>query len=90
MDTAFIAEAGLGKPIIAFLGEYDALPGLSQEAGVTTRSPIVEGHRVTAVVITCQYGAMAAAMALNRYMEDNNIPVRLPLLRLSCGRGRWR
>ncbi len=75
MDTAFIAEAGSGKPIIAFLGEYDALPGLSQEAGVTTRSPIVEGapghgcgHHILGT------GAMAAAMALNRYMEDNNIP----------------
>lgn len=32
MPTAFIAEYGEGKPVIALLGEYDALPGLSQEA----------------------------------------------------------
>lgn len=32
IPTAFIAEYGEGKPIIAVLGEYDALPGLSQEA----------------------------------------------------------
>ena len=32
IPTAFIAEYGEGKPVIAILGEYDALPGLSQEA----------------------------------------------------------
>jgi aminobenzoyl-glutamate utilization protein B len=32
MPTAFIAEYGKGKPIIGILGEYDALPGLSQYA----------------------------------------------------------
>ena len=28
---AFIAECGEGKPVIGLLGEFDALPGLSQE-----------------------------------------------------------
>lgn len=32
IPTAFIAEYGSGSPIIAIMGEYDALPGLSQEA----------------------------------------------------------
>lgn len=32
MPTAFIAEFGEGKPVIAILGEFDALPGLSQKA----------------------------------------------------------
>lgn len=32
MSTAFIAEYGSGKPIIGVLGEFDALPGLSQKA----------------------------------------------------------
>ncbi|HNR07450.1 MAG TPA: amidohydrolase [Saprospiraceae bacterium] len=31
MPTAFIASFGTGKPVIALLGEYDALPGLSQD-----------------------------------------------------------
>lgn len=31
-DTAFAAEWGEGRPIIGFLAEYDALPGLGQEA----------------------------------------------------------
>ena len=35
MPTAFIAEYGSGKPIIAILGEFDALPGLSQKAQTT-------------------------------------------------------
>src|SRR5215213_5805652 len=42
MPTAFIASWGSGKPIIAIVGEFDALPGLSQEA-VPTRKPILEG-----------------------------------------------
>src|SRR5687767_4930318 len=32
MPTAFTAEYGSGKPVIAILGEFDALPGLSQHA----------------------------------------------------------
>ena len=46
MPTAFIAEYGSGKPIIGILGEFDALPGLSQKA-IPTRSVLLEnapGH----------------------------------------------
>jgi aminobenzoyl-glutamate utilization protein B len=32
LPTAFVASYGSGKPVIAFIGEYDALPGLSQQA----------------------------------------------------------
>ena len=32
MPTAFVAEFGAGQPVIGILGEYDALPGLSQQA----------------------------------------------------------
>ncbi|MBY0481038.1 MAG: amidohydrolase [Chitinophagaceae bacterium] len=35
IPTAFIAEYGSGKPIIGILGEFDALPGLSQKAQPT-------------------------------------------------------
>jgi aminobenzoyl-glutamate utilization protein B len=35
IPTALIGEAGEGGPVIAFLGEYDALAGLSQKAGLT-------------------------------------------------------
>lgn len=32
MPTAFIASYGSGRPIIGILGEFDALPGISQKA----------------------------------------------------------
>ena len=32
IPTAFVATYGSGTPVIAILGEYDALPGLSQKA----------------------------------------------------------
>ena len=38
IPTAFIATVGSGKPVIAILGEYDALPGLAQES-VPERKP---------------------------------------------------
>ena len=40
--TAFVAEYGSGSPVIGILGEFDALPGLSQKA-VPTKDPIEEG-----------------------------------------------
>ena len=43
IPTALIGEWGEGGPVIAFLGEYDALPGLSQEAGVAEPRPVEAG-----------------------------------------------
>jgi aminobenzoyl-glutamate utilization protein B len=43
LPTAMMGEAGEGGPVIAILGEYDALPGLSQEAGVAEKRPHPEG-----------------------------------------------
>ena len=43
IPTAVMAEAGEDGPVIAILGEYDALPGLSQEAGIAEPRP-VEGQ----------------------------------------------
>jgi amidohydrolase len=43
LGTAFVARYGSGKPVIGVLGEYDALHGLSQEAGLARRKPLVEG-----------------------------------------------
>src|SRR5215469_10525573 len=37
--TGFIASYGDGKPVVAILGEFDALPGLSQQT-VPTRDPV--------------------------------------------------
>jgi aminobenzoyl-glutamate utilization protein B len=42
MPTAFVASYGEGRPVIAVLGEYDALPGLSQKA-VPEKAPLQAG-----------------------------------------------
>ena len=43
IPTAFTAEFGTGKPVIGILGEFDALPELSQEA-VPFRQPRKDGN----------------------------------------------
>ena len=43
IPTAVMGEAGEGGPVIAILGEYDALPGLSQQAGVAEPRPVEAG-----------------------------------------------
>ena len=42
MPTAFVASYGSGKPVISVLGEFDALPGLSQQTE-PTKNPVEEG-----------------------------------------------
>lgn len=74
-DTAFIAQYGNGSPVIAIMGEFDALEGMSQKADCTTLSPLQEGaaghgcgHNLLGV------GALAAACALKAYMEQAHLP----------------
>src|SRR6476660_4441480 len=43
IPTAMMGEAGEGGPVIAVLGEYDALPGLSQVAGLAEPKELVPG-----------------------------------------------
>jgi len=73
MPTAFVASWGKGKPIIGLLGEYDALPGLSQKS-VPQQEPLKPGkpghgcgHNI--------YGAsaMAAAIAVKKALEKSRI-----------------
>ncbi len=71
--TAFIASYGQGKPVIAILGEFDALPGLSQ-AAVPDRSPLeaaMPGHGCGHNLLGS--GAALAAVALKEYMEKNRV-----------------
>jgi len=42
MTTAFVATYGSGKPVISVLGEFDALPGLSQKAE-PNKNPLNDG-----------------------------------------------
>ena len=71
LKTAFSASWGSGKPVIGFLGEYDALPGLSQKAGVAEKSPIEEngnghgcGHNLLGV------GALMGAVGYKHFLES--------------------
>ncbi|MEM0296542.1 MAG: amidohydrolase [Zestosphaera sp.] len=73
MPTAFIAEYGSGRPIIGVLGEYDALPGLSQKAKAQ-REPVREGapghgcgHNLLGTA------GVAAAIAVKKLMEEGKI-----------------
>ncbi len=43
ISTAFVAEYGTGYPIIGILGEYDALPGLSQEVSAIREESVPNG-----------------------------------------------
>lgn len=43
IPTAFTAEYGSGKPVIGILGEFDALPGLSQKK-IPHKEPMIEGE----------------------------------------------
>lgn len=70
METAFIGSFGSGKPVIAVLGEYDALPGLSQEAALPEkreREPGGNGHGCGHNLLGI--GALAAAVSAKDYLE---------------------
>ena len=69
LSAAFCAEWGSGKPVIAFAGEYDALPGLSQR-DQSGREPIVAGdpghgcgHNLLGT------GCLAAAVAFKEWLD---------------------
>lgn len=74
MPTAFVAQWGSGSPVIGFLGEYDALPNLSQKAQ-TTQEQVVAGapghgcgHNMLGTA------ALAAAVALKAWLDENGKP----------------
>ena len=71
--TAFIASYGEGKPVVAILGEFDALPGLSQQP-VPDRDPVkagAPGHGCGHNLLGS--GAALAAVSLQQYMQDHHI-----------------
>jgi aminobenzoyl-glutamate utilization protein B len=75
MKTAFVATAGSGRPVIAYLVEYDALPALSQAAGKATKAPLAEGspghgcaHNLLGTA------SAAAAAAANRERAARKLP----------------
>lgn len=78
IPTAVMGEAGEGGPVIAFLGEYDALPGLSQEAGIAEERPVEaggDGHGCGHNLLGS--GAMLAAVAVRDWLRAAGRPGRV-------------
>ncbi len=74
MDTAFVATAGSGKPVIGILGELDALPGLSQQADADKFCPVEKGapgHGCGHNLLGC--GGMETAYILWKYLEAHGL-----------------
>jgi aminobenzoyl-glutamate utilization protein B len=74
IPTAFTATWGQGRPVIAIMGEYDALPGLSQE-DVPERKPRVNGgpghgcgHNLLGAA------SLFAAVTIKEWMAEKKIP----------------
>jgi len=73
IPTAFIASYGSGGPVIAILGEFDALPGLSQKAlpykvSNDAKAGHACGHHLFGTA------SAAAAIALKNYLIGQNMP----------------
>jgi aminobenzoyl-glutamate utilization protein B len=78
MPTAVGGEAGQGGPVIAILGEYDALPGLSQAAGVADPRPLTHGGNGHGCGHNLLGSAsLLAAAALKDWLERSNLPGRV-------------
>jgi aminobenzoyl-glutamate utilization protein B len=78
IPTAVMGEAGDGGPVIAILGEYDALPGLSQVAGIAEPKELERGgnghgcgHNMLGSA------ALLAATAVKTYLADAGIKGRV-------------
>lgn len=71
IPTAFVGSWGSGKPVIGILGEFDALPGLSQKAGCPVKEPVEEGgngHGCGHCALGS--GSLAAAVAVKDYLQE--------------------
>jgi aminobenzoyl-glutamate utilization protein B len=74
IPTSFVAEAGSGEPVIAFLAEFDALPGITQ-----TDSPVREEIAGKAGGQACGHhlfgtASLGAAVAVQQWLKDNKRP----------------
>jgi len=74
MPTAFVASYGSGKPVIGLLAEYDALPGMAQEA--LPRQQKREGQDNGHACGHHLFGtaSVAAAVAVKEWLAANKLP----------------
>src|SRR5271169_2159788 len=78
IPTAVMGEAGEAGPVIAILGEYDALPGLSQEAGVAEPKPLPgDGYGHGCGHNLLGSASMLAATAVKEYLAAHGIKGRV-------------
>ena len=78
IPTAVMGEAGEGGPVIAILGEYDALPGLSQVAGIAEPKEVVAGgHGHGCGHNMLGSAALLAATAVKNYLAAQGIKGRV-------------
>ena len=73
LEHAFYAEYGSGTPVIAILGEYDALPALSQEVS-SKKEPVAcgePGHGCGHNLLGT--ASAVAAIAVKRFLESEGI-----------------
>jgi len=78
IPTAVMGEAGEGGPVIAILGEYDALPGLSQEAGVAEKrevEPNGAGHGCGHNLLGS--ASLLAASAVKEWLAEHQVNARV-------------
>jgi aminobenzoyl-glutamate utilization protein B len=78
IPTAVLGEAGQGGPVIAILGEYDALPGLSQQPGLAEPrmiDPSGFGHGCGHNLLGS--AAMLAATAIKDWLAAEGIAGRV-------------
>ena len=72
MPTAFVARYGTGSPTIGITAEYDALPGLNQQAGIASEAPETSqkcGHGCGHCALGA--GAVGAALAVKEWLKAN-------------------
>lgn len=74
MPTAFVASWGKGEPVIGMLAEYDALPGITQDAS-PLRNPLPDKHSAHA----CGHhlfgtASVSAAIALKNWLQKSGTP----------------
>lgn len=75
VKTAFKGTFGSGKPVIGLLGEFDALSGLDQEAGIVEKKQLhagAPGHGCGHNMLGT--GSLAAAIGIKKYLEESGKP----------------
>ena len=77
IPTAFVAEYGTGGPVIALLAEFDALPGVNQDASPErqTRRGKLAGHACGHNLFGA--GSVSAAIAVKKWLEETGTPGRV-------------